>query len=166
MIRAKGELNCECPVCGTRFHAKPYKIAITKHLICCSRDCEKTYRSKWFSGSSNHQYGLKGKNNPTFAGEEIIRKNHYVKDVRVYAPYRPDADNIGRVIKHKLIVEENYQTFGEQYFDVVEGYRILKKEFVVHHKDGNHDNNDISNLEILKRGEHTSIHNKLRKQKK
>jgi hypothetical protein len=82
----------------------------------------------------------------------------------VYAPYRPDADSSGRVIKHKLIVEENYQKFGEQFFDNVDGFMVLKKEFVVHHKDGNHNNNDISNLEILTRGEHTSIHNKLRKQ--
>lgn len=162
-IKSHKEPNCVCPVCGASFYIKPSKIASTKHLICCSKECSRIYRSKWFSGTGNHQYGLKGSKNPTFSGKEIIRKNHRNKDVRVYVPYRPDADNIGRVIKHKLIVEENYSKFGEKYFDLIDGVMVLKKGFVVHHKDGNHDNNDISNLEILTRGEHTSLHNGWRK---
>lgn len=44
---------------------------------------------------------------------------------------------------------------------MIEGFTVLKEGYVVHHKDGNHNNNDVRNLEILTRGEHTSIHNKL-----
>ena len=66
-------------------------------------------------------------------------------------------------MKHVFLVEENYFLFGEQYFDNVNGFRVLKKCYVVHHKDGNHDNNALSNLQVLTRGEHTRIHNLGRK---
>lgn len=36
--------------------------------------------------------------------------------------------------------------------------RPLRTDEVVHHKDGNHENNDISNLEILTPAEHTKKH--------
>ncbi len=43
--------------------------------------------------------------------------------------------------------------------EIPEGYEI-------HHRDFNHDNNDISNLELLQREEHIAIHKELKKNKK
>lgn len=37
---------------------------------------------------------------------------------------------------------------------------------IVHHKDGNAKNNCASNLQIMERGEHTRLHNKLNAKKK
>lgn len=39
----------------------------------------------------------------------------------------------------------------------------LPKGWVVHHKDGNGHNNDISNLQAMSRGEHTALHASLRR---
>ena len=112
------------------------------------------------SGEGNHQFGLKGKLNSSFKGIEIIRHNHNIDDILVYDPAHPFADKDGRVKKHRLLVEQNYKLFDKKFFIKEGGRIILKKEYQVHHKDGNHDNNDINNLEVLTRSEHSSIHSK------
>lgn len=44
--------------------------------------------------------------------------------------------------------------------------RPLKSDEVVHHKDGNRQNNDPNNLMIMTQSEHMKLHNKERKEKK
>lgn len=113
------------------------------------------------SGDGNHQYGLRGGENSSFKGEEIPHKNNSVVDIMVYMPQHPRADKNGRVAKHRLVVEQNASLFGSDFFDFVNGFLVLKDCYIVHHKDGDHDNNNVENLEVLTRGEHSSIHNKL-----
>ena len=80
------------------------------------------------------------------------KENHirYLNKYRVI--YRPDhfhhnlgKDYDGWVYEHRYVVE---CSLG----------RPLSKDEVVHHKDENIYNNDISNLEVLSRGEHAHIH--------
>jgi hypothetical protein len=52
---------------------------------------------------------------------------------------------IGKIAQHRKLVE---QSIG----------RTLEYNEVIHHKDGNKLNNDLSNLEIIQRSEHISIH--------
>ena len=111
-------------------------------------------------GEKNHQYGLKGESNASFKGYETLHWNHNVVDVYVYEPTHPYADKRGRIVKHRLIVERNRHLFEDDCFVLINGYYALKKELSVHHKDGNHRNNDISNLEVFTRAEHTAHHNK------
>ena len=157
----KGKPNAVCTNCGREFHIK--KNQLERYMrtmgVFCSRNCMYEYKRKWFCGENNHQYGLKGDKNDSFKGIEIVHKNHRLMDIRVYAPEHPMADRDKRVLKHHLIVEENHSLFDPQYFDVVNDHYILKSGLVVHHKDGNHSNNDVSNLEIMTRGKHTSYHN-------
>lgn len=44
---------------------------------------------------------------------------------------------------------------------IMEAYLNRKLNFneVIHHKDGNKQNNDISNLEVMSRSEHNKLHN-------
>lgn len=129
------------------------------HGFFCSRECYAKYKQVAMSGSGNHQYGTKGEINASFKGYEISRRNHRNVDILVYEPGHPYADKNGRVLKHRLMVENNRNLFNEDFFVLIDGYYALKKEYSVHHKDGNHCNNDISNLEVLTRSEHTTIHN-------
>ncbi len=151
--------NCKCAICGKEFYLKPSRIKSCKNGVTCSIECSAKFKSIYFSGKGNHQYGLKGKLNSSFKGDEITHKNHNVIDIYVYCPDHPYANECSRIVKHRLIVEQNYKLFNINYFDEINGKFYLKKIYQVHHKDGNHNNNDISNLEILTRAEHTSIHN-------
>lgn len=151
--------NCKCATCGKKFYLKPSRIKSCKNGVTCSKECCNRYKSVWFSGENNHQYGLKGNLNASFKGEEISDTNHNIVDIRVYNPSHPYADEYGRVLKHRLIVEQNHELFDAKFFDIINGVYVLKREYQVHHKDKNHSNNNVNNLEVLTRSEHTSEHN-------
>jgi len=155
------EPNVSCTNCGTPFHIKPYQMNRLKRncgYFCCNK-CFGEYRKTWFKGENNHQYGLKGHLNATFKGNEIYNQNNNIVDIRVYCPEHPYADTSGRVLKHRLIVEQNADLFDEKYFIMVDGVKYLKKDVEVHHINFNHDDNRIENLEPLTKGEHISKHN-------
>ena len=154
------EPNCECPICHKKFYVKPSRLKRIKHEPTCSVECASILKSQYMSGEGNHQFGLKGELNSSFKGIEIIRHNHNIDDILVYDPVHPFADKDGRVKKHRLLIEQNYELFDKKFFIKEGGRIVLKKEYQVHHKDGNHNNNNINNLEVLTRSEHTSIHNK------
>ena len=128
--------------------------------IYCSKECMNKAKVDFMKGENNHQYGLKGELNASFKGIEIKNKNNNVIDIYVYSPNHPYANSAGRVVKHRLIIEQNYELFDDKYFDIIDGQHILKKIYSVHHKDHDHNNNNITNLEILTRSEHTQEHNK------
>lgn len=157
----KASNNVVCTQCGKPFHIKQSQIErySRTHGIFCSRKCYSEFKKIAMLGENNHQYGLKGSLNASFKGFEIEHKNHNVVDIYVYKPEHPYANESGRIVKHRLIVEENYLLFDSNYFDNIDGWIVLKKKYQVHHIDGDHNNNDISNLTILTRSEHTSQHN-------
>lgn len=161
-IAKRANNNVVCPVCGKHFHLKQSHINRCKgnYGFACSKDCFKEIQRIRMTGSGNHQYGLKGSLNASYKGDEIRHKNNNNVDIMVYVPSHIYSDNRGRVCKHRLIVEQNRERFNSEFFIVVNGKYYLKKEYSVHHKDGNHDNNDIDNLVVCTRSEHTSIHNR------
>ena len=63
----------------------------------------------------------------------------------VYAPDHPNRNHRNKVYKHRLVMEEHLG-------------RYLTNDELVHHKDRNPHNNDISNLEIVTRASHQTIH--------
>lgn len=154
----KGDLNCECEICGKKFHLKPYQLNKSKHH-CCSRECLNKLKEILYAGEGNHQYGLKGELNASFKGQEIIKKNHKLIDINVYDPTHPYADRNGRVKKHRLIVEQNYKLFDFKYFEIVDGRVVLKRTSQVHHINEDHNDNRIENLMPVTMSEHRIIHN-------
>lgn len=159
---AKAKPNLICPVCGKEFHRKPYHLKRFKGTFgfCCSKKCDSKNRVEHMSGEQNHQYGLKGHLNASFKNSDLVHKNHNVADVYCYAPAHPFADKRGRVLKHRLVVEASSHLYNSEYFTEIDGYKCLKKGLDIHHIDGNHDNNNVSNLAVMTRAQHTSIHNK------
>ena len=81
--------------------------------------------------------------------KKIIHKGDYEYAL---VPDHPNATKNGYVLLHRVIME-NY--IG----------RLLTSDEVVHHKDHNKKNNDISNLELLTVKEHYDLHSRERRHK-
>ena len=115
------------------------------------------------SGAGNHQYGLKGEKNASFLGLVTTKKNVRLVDKWIYTPKHPYANRYGRIKLHTYIVEQNHNLYSDKYFDLVNGVVVLNKKYMIHHIDGNHNNNNLHNLMIVTRSEHSTIHNTLRR---
>ena len=157
-----------CPVCKSEFNKKPSAIAKIKHQPCCSKNCNNILRKEWFKGEGNHQKGLKGKLNSSFKTDITIMKRGTQKYEFEYLPWHPFAESSGRIRRHRAEVERNFELFDSRYFILVQcddkkGRLLLNPKYDVHHKNENTLDNNINNLEIKTRGDHTRIHNKHRK---
>lgn len=97
-----------------------------------------------YVGDKNPNYGNRGPKNPMFKGGVRINRSGYRE---VYKPEHPNAMEDGYVLEHRFIMSEHLG-------------RPLTADEVVHHKDENKLNNDINNLEVMSRGEHSRLHNK------
>lgn len=152
--------NVICTQCGKAFHMKPFQLNRFKRTfgVFCSRKCFAEYRKTAMKGAGNHQYGLKGPLNSSFKGVLLKDQNHNMVDLRIYAPTHPFCNSEGRVLYHRYIVEQNYSKFNPEFFMVIDGKYYLRRDLEVHHKDGNHANNDLDNLQIVTKSEHRHIH--------
>lgn len=149
------ELNCKCSMCGKMFHKKPSQIKKYKNNFC-SKLCLQQFQSINFTGKNNHQYGLKGKLNPTWKSDEKISYYGYRLLRKLDHPFK---NSEGFVFEHRLIAEKFL--LNEENSIIVDNKRYLSSDFVVHHKDFDRLNNEVNNLEIMKKGDHVSLHNKL-----
>lgn len=80
-----------------------------------------------------------------FEIKKEIKKGDYLYAL---VPEHPRATKNGYVLLHRVIIENSLG-------------RLLKNNEVVHHKDENKKNNDISNLEILDWKDHCKLHAKV-----
>lgn len=119
-------------------------------MIQCACGCgtwiterdKKNRPHKFVSGhNSFHQFGEKSH---TWKGG-VLKKTRGYTLIRLYG--HPYGDKKGYVYLHRLVVEEYLG-------------RYLHPDEKVHHKDGNTDNNNIENLEIMSQAEHLSLHRK------
>lgn len=62
-----------------------------------------------------------------------------------YFVYSPTGSTEDRILFHRYVMEQHLS-------------RKLRSDEIIHHKDGNKMNNDISNLEIMTRAEHARHH--------
>ena len=85
----------------------------------------------------------RGERNPFWKGGRVIDRDGYVS---VPAPQNhPRAKNSGRILEHRLMME---QKIG----------RFLEPEEVVHHKNTCHLDNRIENLQLMTRKTHFGHH--------
>lgn len=151
-----GYFNCTCPICGEKFHRKPYSLKIAKTKLCCSRECLREYKRELMSGEGNHQYGLKGSKNPTWKSDEKISRYGYRMIRKLDHPFRTKQN---WVLEHRLIAEQYLLTDDNSV--LIDGKRYLSPDFVVHHKNFDRLDNRVENLEIMSKKEHQSYHSKL-----
>lgn len=152
--------NAVCPICKRKFHIKPSSLH-DGSIHCCSKECSIELRKIRMSGENNHQYGLKGELNSSYKGGERINVGGYIL---VYSPGNPFRNSDDYVLEHRLVAEK--YLLNEENSVIIKGKKYLKPEYVVHHIDGNRRNNEVSNLVVMTRNEHTQLHMNLRKNSK
>jgi hypothetical protein len=84
----------------------------------------------------------KGEKHPRWNGGRIISIQGYVM---IYSPNHPYRNKTGYVQEHRLVVEQHLG-------------RYLKREELVHHINGNKQDNRIENLQKVSQAEHNAIH--------
>jgi len=152
--QGKNTITLHCLGCGKEF--KEYASHVSRRKYC-SRKCHGIYRVR----------GLFGEDNPAWKGGETIHSDGY-KYVNVGDHPFKTANNY--VFEHRLVMEEWLRENKPDsiYLIYVDGKLYLDPVIIVHHKNENKLDNDISNLECMTQSEHMKLHHKeaefLRKQ--
>ena len=146
-------LNMTCPICGKRFHIKPYAMKKSKRHWC-SKECHNQAKKEYFSGVGNHQYGLRGKDNPTWNGGRRLTHYGYWLVQCIGHPF--GVGNSEYVLEHRLVAEKYLLTNENSV--VIDGKRYLSPKYIVHHKNGIRTDNRPENLEVMEKGQHSRMH--------
>jgi hypothetical protein len=117
-----------CEICGKNVYRSVGRYKVSK---VCSMKCHGV-RMKKLGWSS-----MKGSNHWNWKGGKRVRKDGYVM---IFAPEHPRAIN-GEYLEHRIVMEKY---LGRR----LEG-KCLKDREVVHHIDGNRQNNSINNLMLF-----------------
>lgn len=157
--RTLSSVVTHCDWCGKEIRFKKSHYDKVKHHYC-NRQCLAKHREVLMSGKGNHQYGLRGKMNASFTHDEIPKRNNRLLEQMTYVGEWHKYTVNGRVKKHRYLVEKNHHLFNPDYFEEVDGWFYLRKGIEVHHKDFNHNNNELSNLQPMTKSETCSLHNK------
>jgi hypothetical protein len=155
--------NCTCAICGISMYLKPSRINRVKNGITCSKKCSSELKSLYMKDVKNHQYGLTGDKNSSYAGDIIMTNYGYILEYCPNHPYPHDNSNkCVRVLQHRLVIERNNHLFNPDLFENINDHIVLKKDYDVHHINEIKSDNRLENLQVLTRSEHTKLHNEQR----
>lgn len=146
--------NMECPICGKKFHIKQSRVGKAK-VHYCSRQCHHVAKKEYQSGQGNHQYGLRGKDNPTWKGGRKLSQHGYWEVQCIGHPFA--VGRVGYVLEHRLVAEKYLLT--DENSVVIDGKRYLSPDFIVHHRNGDKLDNRPENLSVMRKGDHSRLHN-------
>ena len=147
--------NCTCPICGKKFHLRPYSLKKAKTHYC-SRECFRLAKMESMKGSGNHQYGLKGSKNASWKSDRKISNFGYVLIRQLDHPFKQDGD---WVFEHRIIAEQ-YLLTDENSVEI-NGKRYLSPDYTVHHINFDRMDNRLENLVVMTKAEHQKFHNVL-----
>lgn len=150
--------NCTCPICGKQFHLKPSELKKAKHQPVCSYKCLAEYRKTIYLGENNPNYDHHTLQKYKVGDTKVSHYGYILEYVGREFYKFGKTNEAGFEFQHKLIAEKYLADETNADYITEVGW-VLRKEFVVHHKDGNKQNNNVSNLQIMTRSEHTKLHN-------
>lgn len=147
-----------CPICGQEFeiYANDRRIKRGKNIYCskaCADEGAKTGRIKDCPICGKSFYTTRRKTCSVECGRQLKKQNwkHKIYFENGYlVEYCNGYNKKGNVKQHRKIVE-NF--LG----------RRLGPDEIVHHINGDKTDNRIENLEVMSRGEHSSLHRKAEK---
>jgi hypothetical protein len=125
----------DCLCCNKKFYAIKHDLHTWKPKFC-SRKCAGKYNSEIYIGE-NARFWKGG-----------IRNCHGY--VNIYKPNHPFANIRGEVAEHRLVMEAKIG-------------RYLEKNETIHHINHIKTDNQISNLLLLTKSEHGTLHGKMNK---
>ncbi len=134
-----------CPSCRSEFKV-PRSHAHRRRF--CSVKCQ--HADPEFRWEKSQR--MRGVKNPHWKGGRVQHTEGYVY---VSAPDHPLSSN-GYVLEHRLVMERwlKENDPGSPFL-----IRVLSPDFVVHHEDGDKENNAIDNLVCMTPSEHLKHHN-------
>lgn len=142
MEQRKLKIKKNCEICGTIFEKWPSYFTKRAGRFCSRKCTLKSKSREWKEHNPMLDIDNSGQNNPMygkvpkhFNSEGSKRKDGYV---------RITVDK-KRVLKHRLLMEKKL------------GRKLDVKE-LVHHIDGNNDNNSLDNLTIVNPSQHINLH--------
>lgn len=151
----KRSVTLQCDHCGKGFETPRCHAGRRKFCSYECRDSSPDYKQ----AMSDRVLGEK---NPAWTGGRYFRKDGYIYR---NAPRHPFAAN-GYVLEHRLVMEEWLikRRPRSKFLIRVFGKPYLSPAYEVHHRDGNRQNNELSNLQCLTPSEHQRLHARLRRQ--
>jgi hypothetical protein len=111
------------------------------------RQCGKLFqrpdkRSAGFCSRACFHAWFHGPNHANWRGGRNVMSHGYVQ---IQCPNHPHADQYGYVLEHRLVMERHLG-------------RVLASDELVHHRNGNKQDNRLDNLELTTRPEHARMH--------
>lgn len=115
-----------------------------------SSSCVLKYFRKYGISARTKSELASGTNNYNWRGGRRLVKEGYIS---VFAPNHPNCHKDRTMYEHQLVMEEHIG-------------RLLKKNEVVHHINGDRSDNRIENLMLLTNSDHAKLHALLKRSKK
>jgi hypothetical protein len=137
----------KCLFCSGPFITYPSKIALGRGKYCSKTCADISFKGKHFSPNTEIKVGQRI--DPRIKGwRYTISRKGGKKYKELFKPNHPMSDKRGYVREHRYVMSESIG-------------RILIKNEIVHHKDGNTLNNDINNLELMFKRDHDRMNTPL-----
>jgi len=130
----------ECIFCGKEIKDETENNI---SIYFCNYTCYTRHANGYIHGSA------KNKNNNL-----EIHSGGYIY---ITIPKHPKANTNNKYRKHRHVIETE-GNYHNDYFDFIDGFKILKSKYIVHHIDKDRLNNAIDNLAVMTNSEHSILY--------